>query len=105
MEQDEVERHYDEDNEEYYYTASRKIVIRMSFDMPFINMILDHVWELFGQLANETVETINRESIRMDAPPHLWMYPALLDEFDHNAFDGVHAAIADTLPPDSDDDS
>ena len=24
MEQDEVERHYDEDNEEYYYTASRK---------------------------------------------------------------------------------
>lgn len=69
------------------------------------NMILDHVWELFGQLANETVETINRESIRMDAPPHLWMYPALLDEFDHNAFDGVHAAIADTLPPDSDDDS
>lgn len=54
MEQDEVERHYDEDNEEYYYTSSRKIVIRMSFDMPFINMILEHVRQQNYDIAIES---------------------------------------------------
>ena len=61
MEQDEVERHYDEDNEEYYYTASRKIVIRMSFDMPFINMILDHVRQQNYDIAIESSYKLSNE--------------------------------------------
>lgn len=61
MEQDEVERHYDEDNEEYYYTASRKIVIRMSFDIPFINMILDHVRQQNYDIAIESSYKLSNE--------------------------------------------
>lgn len=61
MEQDEVERQYDEDNEEYYYTASRKIVIRMSFDMPFINMILDHVRQQNYDIAIESSYKLSNE--------------------------------------------
>lgn len=61
MEQDDVERHYDEDNEEYYYTASRKIVIRMNFDMPFINMILDHVRQQNYDIAIESTYELSNE--------------------------------------------
>ena len=61
MSHDEVERHYDEDNAEYYYTASRKIVIRMSFDMPFINMILDHIRQQDYDIAIESTYELSNE--------------------------------------------
>lgn len=61
MSHDEVERHYDEDNAEYYYTASRKIVIRMSFDMSFINMILDHIRQQDYDIAIESTYELSNE--------------------------------------------
>lgn len=36
--EDTADKHSDENNEEWYYTASRKIMIHMNFDMPFINL-------------------------------------------------------------------
>lgn len=59
--EDAADKHYDENNEEWYYTASRKIMIRMNFDMPFINMILDHIRQQNYDISIESIYELSNE--------------------------------------------